>query len=178
MALFDQIMGAIANPNQQGNPDQMGTILNTVQQVAGSRGLDPNATNTVLSVVGNYVRSSLQQQSSSGSGTAEAIVNQYAGTGHNPAAADALFSPSQQQQVAQAAAQSSGIDAHTIQSLLPVLVPIVLNLLKSGASAQGNAANAPGSNSVLNAFLDSDRDGDVDVGDMLSMAGRFMNQPR
>jgi hypothetical protein len=53
------------------------------------------------------------------------------------------------------------------------LVPLVLNLLKTGSNAQNPAQ---GSNPVLNTFLDADGDGDVDITDAMSMAGRFLNQ--
>lgn len=180
MGLFDQILGAVSNPNQQASPDQLGAILNTVQQVANSRGVDPNTTQAALSVVGSYVRSALQQQrATNGEAQAQAIVNQYGSTHANPAAVEALFSPNQQQQVAQAVSQQTGINANTIISLLPVLVPIVLNLLKSGSSTQpqATAAGSAGSNPVLNAFLDADHDGDVDVADAMALAGRYLSQP-
>lgn len=176
MGLFDQVLGAINNPNQQGSSDQIGMILNTVQQLAGSRGLDPSATQAVVSVLGTHVRSALQQQRAAGGNQqAEAIVNQFGGTSPSLESVQSLFTPQQQQQVVQDTAQRTGINSSTIQALLPVLIPIVLNLLQSGASRQPSPA---GSNSVLNSFLDSDRDGDVDLGDALAVAGRFLNQLR
>lgn len=177
MGLFDQILGAVNNPQQQASPDQLGTILNTVQQLSGRQGLDASTTQTALSVVGGYVRSALQQQrAAGGTAQAEAIVNRYGSTNPNPGAMDALFNPSQQQQVAQAVSQRTGINANQVLALLPILIPIVLNLLKQGSQTpNAPAANATG-NPVLNGFLDADGDGDVDVGDAMSMAGRFLNQ--
>ncbi|NJP11199.1 MAG: DUF937 domain-containing protein [Leptolyngbyaceae cyanobacterium RU_5_1] len=167
MALFDQIMGAIANPDQQGNQDQLSGILNTAQQLAGNYGVDPS----VISMVGGYVRGALQQQQAEGSaGQVEAIVNQFGGIGSNPAAVQALFSPEQQAQVGEAISQRTGLSAEQVQGLLTMAVPLVLNMLRTGASNQG----AQGGNTVLNAFLDSDSDGDVDIGDAMALAGRFL----
>lgn len=187
MGLFDQILGAIDSPNQQANPDQLSSILGTAQQLSNSQGIDSGTTQTAMSVVGSYVRSALQQQRQThGAGSAEAIVNQYAGTSPSPNAVQALFGGNQQNQVIQAVSQRTGIPPQTIQMLLPILVPLVLNLLKTGASS-GNAptsttatagGNTTGGNSVLSAFLDADGDGDVDVGDAMRLAGRYMNQPR
>jgi len=155
----------------------MGMVLNAVQQLSSNQGMNPSTTQTILSVVGNHIRSSLQQQQAiAGPQQTQAIVNQYSGTNPNVNAVQAIFSPQQQQQVSLDAAQRTGLNAQTIQSLLPMLVPIVLQLLQSGASNQGGAG--AGSNSVLSSFLDSDRDGDVDVGDALSLAGQFLNQRR
>lgn len=179
MGLFDQILGAIDNPNQQGSPDQLSSILNTVQQVAGSQGMQPSATNDVMSMLGGYVRSALQQQAATGGrGQAEAIVNQFGGNTPSTGALQALFPQGQQQQMAQAISQRTGISSDTILSMLPLLIPVVLNLLKSGATQPNSpqASSAGGSNSVLSSFLDSDGDGDVDLGDAMSMAGRYLNQ--
>lgn len=174
MGLFDQILGAIDNPNQQASPNQIGNILGMVQQMAGSQGVDSNATQAVLSIVGGHVRSALQQQAASGgSGQAEAIVNQFGSANPNAAAVQSIFSPQQQQSVVQDAAQRTGLNAGTVQAMLPILVPIVLNLLKTGASNPGAQQQ---SNPVLGAFLDADNDGAVDIGDAISIAGRFFGQ--
>lgn len=176
MGLFDQILGAIDNPNQQANPNQISSILNVVQQVSGQQGMNSSATQAVLSVLGGHVRSALQQQQAQGGRNQVAsIVEQFAGTSPNQSAVQSIFSPQQQQFAVQDAAQRTGIDSNTIQMLLPILIPIVLNLLKTGASNQGSVQN-PQSNSVLNAFLDADNDGAVDVGDAISIAGRFLSQ--
>lgn len=213
MGLFDEIARAIDDPNQRGNSNQIGTILNLVQQASGNQGVNPSTTQAMLSVVGSHVRSALQEQRSvGGSDRVESIVEQYGGTNADPRAVQSLFTPEQQHSVIQDVARRTGINSGTIQAMLPVLVPLVLNLLQSGArnhsqgnyqSQQGNyqtdrddyqanqgsyQANQggyqpnqrtqPTSNSVLNMFLDADNDGAVDVGDAISIAGRFLNQRR
>jgi hypothetical protein len=171
MSLFDQIISAVANPQQQGSTDQLGNILGVAQQVAGNQGIDSGATQAVMSLLGGHVRSALQTQ---GNDQAYSLVNQFAGLGNNPQAVNALFPGSMQQQVAESISQHTGLDSNLVMSMLPVLVPLVLNMLKSGAPAQQQDGQA--GNPVLNAFLDADRDGDVDIGDMMGMAGQFLSQ--
>ncbi len=174
MGLFDQILGAVANPNQQGSLGQLGSIVNTVQQLSQSTGADPSTIQSVLSIVGGQVRSALQQkQATDGHEAAQTIVNQYAGTSPNPQAVNSLFSPQIQQQVAQIAAQRTGLNAGIVQQLLPLAVPLVLNFLQSGANAKNPQA---GGNSVLNSFLDADGDGDVDIADAIQMASRYIRR--
>lgn len=174
MGLFDQILGAVANPNQQGSLGQLGGIINTVQQLSDRTGADSSTIQSVLGIVGNYVRSSLQEkQATGGEAEAQAIVNQYAGTSPNPEAVNSLFSLGMQQQVAQAVSGRTGLDAGTIQQLLPLIVPVVLNFLQSGANAQNPQA---GNNSVLSAFLDADRDGDVDIADAIRLASQYLGR--
>jgi len=174
MGLFDQIINAIDNSNQQGNAGQLGNIVNTVQQVSNSTGTDPSTMQSALGIVGNYVRSALQQkQATEGNQAAQNVVNQFGGTSPNPQAVNSLFAPFLQQQLAETVAQRTGLNAGMVQQLLPILVPVVLNLLKSGANSQNPQA---GGNSVLNSFLDSDRDGDVDIMDAIQLASRYLGR--
>ncbi|BAZ42915.1 hypothetical protein NIES4101_88850 [Calothrix sp. NIES-4101] len=171
MGLFDQILGAVANPNQQGSLAQIGGIMNAVKELSNNTGADSSAMQTVMSIVGGQVRSALQEkQANEGTGAVQALVNQFAGTSANPSAVASLFSPGMQQQVADVAAQRTGIDAATIQQMLPVIVPMVLNFLNSGSSLQGDG------NSVLSTFLDADGDGDIDIADAMQMASKYMGR--
>ncbi|MDX2240402.1 MAG: DUF937 domain-containing protein [Leptolyngbyaceae cyanobacterium bins.302] len=173
MGLFDEIVGAIANPNQQANADQLSSILGAVQQVAGNTGIDPATSQTVTSMVGGYVRSALQQkQATGGTEQAEQIVNQFSGLGANAAAVGALFSQEQQAQIANAIAQRTGLSQAQVMGALAMLVPVILKMLQSGSNSQGNG----GGNNVLGTFLDSDQDGDVDIADALGMAGQFLSR--
>ncbi len=172
MGMFDIIAGAIANPSTQGSNSQVGNILNVVQQVAGGQGGNAAATPALMSTVGGFVRSSLKEKrQTQGNAAVEGLINQFAGTNPNAAAVQALFSQGQQGQVAEAVSQKTGMNSQAIIAMLPVLVPLVLNLLKTGSS-KAEAASA--GNPVLNAFLDSDRDGDVDLGDIMGHAAKFL----
>ncbi len=180
MNLFDQVLNAVNNPNQQASSNQLGSILNTVQQLSGNQGVNPSTTQALLSIVGGHVRSALQQkQQAGGSGQVESIVNQYSGTGANPTAVQSLFTTAQQQQVAQDASQKTGVNLNTVLTMLPILVPLVLNLLKTGASNSGNQGGGnQNANSVLNFFLNNNQDSEIDIGSAVSLASRFLNQNR
>ncbi|NES07583.1 MAG: hypothetical protein F6K22_35250 [Okeania sp. SIO2F4] len=172
MGLFDQIVGAINNPNQEGSDSQLSNILGTVQQLSGNLGGDFGATQAAMSILGGHVRSALQQKrEESGSTGTQEIINQFAGTTPNPLAVTSLFSPSQIIDIVQSISEKTGFDVSQVQNLLPTLVPVILNLLKTGNNPQ-NPEQA--SNNVLNSFLDADGDGDVDVADVMGMAGRFL----
>lgn len=172
MGLFDQILGAVANPSQQGSMGQLGGIINAVQQMSGNAGTDSSTMQTIMSVVGSQVRSALQdKQANEGPDAVQNFVSQFAGNSSNPDAVSSLFSPGTEQEVAQIASQRSGVDANMIQQMLPMIVPVVLNFLQSGASNSGG-----GGNSVLNSFLDSDRDGDVDIADAMRLASQYMGR--
>jgi hypothetical protein len=185
MSFFDQILSAIEDPQQQASADQLGGILGAVDQLSGSNGIDPAMMQTVMSMVGGAVQSSLQEQNSTmGPEHVMGLLNQFGGS-NNPSALGAILNPGMQQQVASGVSQRTGLDAGLIMGLLPVLVPIVLNLINGGSSQQGGGIGnmggampqqqaSTGGNPLLNAFLDSDRSGNVDLGDALNMASQYL----
>ncbi|MBW4647358.1 MAG: DUF937 domain-containing protein [Kastovskya adunca ATA6-11-RM4] len=173
MGLFDQILGAIDNPSQQASSSQLGSILSTVQMLSNNSHTDPSTVQSLMSIVGKYARNSLQQKRShEGGQQAQSFVNQYSGTQPSTQAVQSLFSTPQLQQLVQEGTSRTGLNAGTIQSMLPVLVPLVLNFLQTGASTQ----NPQGSNSVLDSFLDANGDGEVDIADAMQLAGRYLKR--
>lgn len=173
MGLFDQIINAIDNPSQQASSGQLGDILSTVNQLSNNANTDPSTVQTVLSVVGNYARSALQDKRvHEGDRQTQQFVNQFGGTQPSTQAVQLLFNAPQIQQIVQEVSSRTGLSSGTIQSMLPFLVPIVLKFLQSGSNAQ----NPQGSNPVLNSFLDADNDGDVDIADAMQMAGRYLGK--
>ncbi|WP_017661067.1 DUF937 domain-containing protein [Baaleninema simplex] len=174
MGLFDKITNAINDPNLQASVGQLGSIVNTVRQSSDSQGLDPATTQAVMSVVGTQVRKALQEKrQDEGEGTVKAIVDRFGGTDASLQAVQALFSPQRQETVAEEASRQTGANASTVQALLPILVPLVLNFLKTGSNAQNPASET---NPVLSGFLDADGDGDVDMGDALRLASQFVDR--
>jgi hypothetical protein len=177
MNLFDAFMGAVDNPNQAASVEQLGSIVGTVQQLSGQHGIDPAMMQTVMSMVGGQLRSSLQaQQTTMGPDHVQNLLSQLS-AGNTSAgnvgssALESLLTPQMQQELAATISQKTGLDSSMILNLLPMLVPIVLQFLQGGA--QGNFQTST-NNPLLSMFLDQDRDGDFDIGDAMNMAARFM----
>ena len=173
MSIFNQILSAIDDPQKEASGNQLGAILDTVQQLSGNNNASPDAIQSAMSMVGSYTKSALQEQRSQG-GAAQVnqLINQFGGTNANSQILSTLFSGNQLQNMIQQISSRTGLNARTIQSLLPILVPLVLNLLKTG----NNKGNAQANNSVASTFLDADGDGDVDMTDALSMASRYLGR--
>ena len=173
MSIFNQILQAIDSPEKEASNGQLGSILDTVQQLSGSYQTNPSAVQSAMSIVGNYTKSALQQQRQQG-GTAQVnqMLGQFGGTQASPQVLSSLFGSSQLQSMITQITSRTGLNARTIQSMLPILVPLVLNLLRTG----NNKNNVRGGNPVLNSFLDSDGDGDVDISDMMNMASRHLGR--
>lgn len=174
MSLFNQILNAIDSPDREGSTSQISGIINTVQKLSANKQIDASAIPAIMSIVGNFTRSALaEKRQTDGNQQVQQIVDRFGGTQPSNEAVGALFSNPQLQNLLQEIENRTGIDRATILSILPTLVPLALNFLKTGNSAQ-NPGNS--SNSVLNSFLDADGDGDVDLGDALQMAGKYLNK--
>ncbi|MDV3352811.1 DUF937 domain-containing protein [Leptolyngbyaceae cyanobacterium CCMR0082] len=170
MGIFDQVMGAIQDPNREASIGQLGQIVSMAQQVAQSNNANPSATQQAASVVGGFVQSALREkQQAQGMDAVLDLVKQ--GTTDGAGVLPQLFSPAQQSAVAAAVAEKTGLDANQVQAMLPMVIPIVMKFLNQGAAKSGTQAQG---NPLVTAFLDGDGDGDVDMGDILKMAGRFM----
>lgn len=171
MGLFDQVLGALGNPEQEGNANQLSGILDTVQQLSGAHQADTSALQSVMSIVGNHARSALvEQRDNGGEGQVEQIISQFGGTQANAGAIGAIFNAPQLQGLLEEIENRTGMDANTVQQMLPTLVPLALNFLKTGNNGQG------GGNSVLSSFLDADGDGSFDMGDAMQMASRYLGR--
>lgn len=172
MSIFFDLLSAINNPNQQASVSQLETLTNSIGQLAGNSGLQPEQMQSIFSTVGQVLQPVLKnQQSGLGGGLLESVMGQVANSGGSAAALQNLLPPAIQQQMIQTVAQKVGLDASMIQSVLPALLPMVMNFFQMGAGKPGTS----GPNPLLTAFLDSDGDGDTDLGDMLKFAGRFLN---
>lgn len=164
MGLFFDVLSAINNPNQAASVDQLSQITGTVQQLATSQGIDPSTMQNVLSHLGGALRPVLEQQS----GGLGGLVGQLAGSGAAAGALSSLLTPQLQQQIVSAVSSRTGIDADTLQGMLPTLIPVVLNLLNMGSTSSG-------SNPLLTAFLNNSNGQNADLGDVFKFAGRFLN---
>ncbi|MBD2258395.1 DUF937 domain-containing protein [Pseudanabaena sp. FACHB-2040] len=172
MGLFDQVLSAINDPSRQASQDQVGQLLTTVNQLSRQSNTPPSTMNQAVSILGSFVRSSLQDtRQRQGNEAALDLVRE--GSRPNSNILPRLFDNGQQQQLVSALTQRTGLNSGQIMTLLPVLLPVVMRLLQSGDTTQTGPSNH---NSILSAFLDTNSDGEVDMGDMLSQASRFFTR--
>lgn len=175
MGLFEQVINAINEPTQKANTTQLNQIISKVEQLPEIFGIEPQNTQKITSIVGKYVRSALQEKrQTNGIEAAEATIDKYSGTSANQEAIQALLTPKQHQNMAQEASASTGLNRDIIESMLPILIPLVLNFLQSGANQSNIQGQLGQGNTVLKSFLDTDNDGDVDLADALSLTKGFL----
>jgi len=171
MGLFDQVMKAVVDPTRQASASQLTQILGSAKQVAKENNADADTMQQAMSVIGGFVRSSLKEKrQAEGDAAAQALIEE--GSANGASVIPKLFSSGQLTDMISAVTNKTSLNTNQVQGILPMVLPLVMKFLSSG-NAKGGAA-ATSSNPILTAFLDGDGDGDVDMGDMLGMAGKFM----
>lgn len=175
MSLFFDVLSSINNPDQQGSVDQLSSVTNSLQQLANSQGLNSNQMSSVMTALGGALQPALKQQAGMlGAGQMDGMISQFTQNTGGLAGLQAMVPPQMQQQLIQSVAQKSGLNAGMVQAMLPQMLPAVMGLLGMGATKPGRS----GGNALLNAFLDSNRSGNTDLGDVMKFANRFLNPPR
>lgn len=171
MGLFDQVMKAVADPSRQANVGQLSQILGSAKQIAKENNADAGTMQQAMSVIGGFVRSSLNDtRQARGEDAAQSLIEE--GSANGAAVIPKLFNNAQLNEMISAVTQRTNLNTSQVQGILPMALPLVMQFLSSG-NAKGGATQT-GSNPILTAFLDGDGDGDVDMGDMLGMASKFM----
>ena len=167
MDFLKSIMSAVEDPNTMGSMGQVAGILSAVNGVAKDNGVDAKTMQSVVGVVGKYVQGGLQARDADDSpATAQDLVSQFAGNQPSEQALNAILSTPQVNSLVGELEGMTGLEEGTIRGLLPMAVPLVLNLLKTGETAEEGST----SNSLVSSFIDQDGDGDTDLSDVMGMA--------
>ncbi|MEM9004180.1 MAG: DUF937 domain-containing protein [Cyanobacteria bacterium P01_F01_bin.86] len=172
--MFFEVLSAINDPKKQASIDQLSQVTQSVQQLATSQGLNDTQMQSVMTALGGALQPVLKQkQPQLGGSQMATMLAQVAGSG-KAGVLQSLVTPQLQQQLAATVAQKTGINAGIVQAMVPHLLPVVMGLFNMGSPKPGAVG---GGNPLLTAFLDSDRDGSTDLGDVMKFAGRFLNTP-
>lgn len=176
MSLVFDLLSSINDPNKQGSIEQLSSTMGSIQDVAKAGGMSPDAMQGVMSTLGSALRPAMKQKAAmpGGGSMLEGMLGQMMGGG-NTNALSSLLSPQMQNQLVQTVSQKTGLPSPMLQAAMPGLLQSAMGFFNMGASKPGVAS--AGMNPLLKSFLDSDNDSDVDLGDVMKYAGRFLNAP-
>ena len=169
--MFFEVLSAINNPSQQASVSQLEQITQSAKTIASSQGINPNQMQLMMTVLGGALQPILKQkQSQLGAGQLASMV----GRAGDISVMASIISPQLQQQLAQTVTQRTGMQASVAQTLVPQLLPVILNLFNMGTPTPGSVG---GTNSLLSTFLDGNRSSNTDLGHVMKFADRFLNAP-
>ncbi len=170
MGLFFDVLSAINNPEQEASVDQLSNVMSTIQGLARQNGIDDSTMQTLVSKLGELLRPTLKNE---GLGANSSALSSTLGSLAGGGGVNSLLTSSLTSQFVEKLSRKTGLNEEMLRGIIPVLVPAVLSLLNMGKTKPG----VPGGNPLLNSFLDGDKDGDVDLGDVFQLAGRFLRTP-
>ena len=164
MGMFFELLNSINDPKQSGSIDQLSGMMDIVKSVSQKHDIDPATLQSVMSAMGDPMRSAIQAKTiGQSSNPMELLTTVLSG---NPTAISSLFTPALQQQMVQLVSQKTGVSSSVVQMIVPALIPVVMNLFKMGG---GSGLT---SNSLFSSFLGGER---ADLGQVFEYADRFLN---
>lgn len=171
MSIFFETLQAINNPQQQASVEQLSKVNTSFQQLANSQGMNTNQMQSMLTALGGALQPVLKQQRQTlGNSQMDSMLQSIGGAG-GATALQSMIPPQLQQQLARTVATRTGMNPTLIQTMLPQVLPAVMGLFNMGSTKPGSSAAG---NPIVNAFLDSNRDGNTDLGDVMKFANRFL----
>jgi len=192
MNFFDVLVSSIQDP-QAGTQKSdleglLGALLGGSPSSApqASRQIPPQAAESLAGTIGSALKPALREAGQQGGIEGiDALLGSLKQNANSPQALERTLGRERMDQMVTQAQQKSGLPVDSIMSMLPVILPALVGLLQSGArqgaapSAQAGVASGDpmaglGSNPLLNSFLDSDGDGDVDMQDLVRFGSKFL----
>ncbi|MDJ0707347.1 MAG: DUF937 domain-containing protein [Leptolyngbyaceae cyanobacterium MO_188.B28] len=175
MGLFFEVLSAINHPDQLASVSQLQTVIDMMQELGASRGIEASKMQGVMSALSKLLRPALQEQRTSfGEEQLRILISDAASSSKAAMVIHSMFATELQEQMVEGIVQKTGFDAGTVQAMLPMLILSVLMLLNLGS----NPSNEKEDNPLLTTFLDSDRDEDADLGEVFKFSNRFLNPPQ
>jgi hypothetical protein len=168
MSLFFDVLSSINNPNQNGSVEQLAAVAQGIQKVSAQHNVPASSMASVMSALGPALGTVLKDKGASGN-LLQGAISQIASGNTSASQLQSIITPQMQQQIAQAVSQKSGMSGNVVQAMLPMLLPVVMNLFNMGSNRPGTA----GMNPLLNAFL-SGKAGSGDLGHVMKFANRFL----
>lgn len=187
MNFFETLVSSIQDPQAGTQKADLQGLLNalTGNQGATEAGVPPDAAQGVAGAIGSFLKPALREAGQSG-GTEgiDALLGSLKQSANSPQQLEQTLGRERMQQLIGNAQQKSGLSPEAIVGMLPALLPAVVSLLQSGAragtpapgaaAAAGSPMGALAANPLLQSFIDSDGDGDVDMADLVAMGSKFL----
>lgn len=184
MNFFETLVNSIQDPQAGTQKSDLEGLLSAL--TGGTQSAAPvppsRATESLAGTIGGALKPALREAGQTGGIEGiDALLGSLKQNAGSPQQLERTLGPARMEQMVTQAQQKSGLAVDTILSMLPVILPAVVSLLQSGArrgvapsGQQGATMAGPGNNPLLQNFLDSDGDGDVDMQDLVRLGSKFL----
>ena len=195
MNFFDVLVSSIQDPQSGTQKSDLEGLLGALlggapgaaTQQSQARQIPPGAAEGLAGTIGSVLKPALREAGQQGGIQGiDALLGSLKQNANSPQALERTLGRERMDQMVTQAQQKSGLPVDAIMSMLPVILPALIGLLQSGARSggpvptarSGAAAGDPlaglASNPLLQGFLDSDGDGDVDMEDLVRLGSEFL----
>jgi hypothetical protein len=171
MSLFDSIISAIQSPQHAGSNQDLQSLVNVTSMIPGLQGTGQQI-QPILNVLGPHLQDVLnQQKQTAGAAAAQQTVTNLSQQGVSVQELQNLFGADRFNGIISEISQATGLNSQLILSALPVVVPVIMQVLATGT----HQTNSQAPNQVLNQFL-SGQNGGALLNEVFQLASRFIKK--
>jgi hypothetical protein len=171
MSLFDSIISAIQSPQHAGSNQDLQSLSNVASMIPGLQGAGQQI-QPILNVLGPHLQDVLnQQKQTEGAAAAQQTVTNLSQQGVSVQELQNLFGADRFNGIISEISQATGLNSQLILSALPVVVPVIMQVLATGT----HQTNSQAPNQVLNQFLGGQNGGAL-LNEVFQLTSQFMKK--
>ena len=171
MSFFDSIISAIQSPEHAGSSQDLQNLTNLASMIPGLQGTQQQV-QPILNVLGPHLQDVLnEQKQAEGAGAAQQTVTNLSQPGVRVQDLQNLFGADRFNGIISQISQATGLNSQLILSALPMVIPVVMQLLATGT----HQTNAQAPNPVLNHFLGGQNGGAL-LNEVFQLASQYMKK--
>jgi len=149
MSFFDSIISAIQSPQHAGSNQDLQSLASLTSMIPGLQGAGQQV-QPILNVLGPHLQDVLnEQKQTEGADAAQQTVKDLSQPGVGVQDLQNLFGTDRFNGIINQISQATGLNSQLILSALPLVIPVIMQLLATG----NHQTNPQTPNPVLNHFL-------------------------
>jgi hypothetical protein len=171
MSFFDSIISAIQSPQHAGSNQDLQSLANLTSMIPGLQGSQQQI-QPILNVLGPHLQDVLKEQKQAeGAEAAQQTVTNLSQPGASVQDLQNLFGADRFNRIINQISQATGLNSQLILSALPMVIPVVMQLLAAGT----HKTDAQAPNPVLNQFLGGQNGGAL-LNEVFQLAAQYVKK--
>jgi hypothetical protein len=171
MSFFDSIISAIQSPQHAGSNQDLQSLANLTSIIPGLQGAEQQI-QPILNVLGPHLQDVLnEQKQTQGAGAAQQTVTALSQAGVSVQDLQSLFGVDRFNGIINQISHVTGLDSQLILTALPLVIPVIMQLMATGT----HQTNPQAPNPVLNHFLGGQNGGAL-LNEAFQLASQYIKK--
>jgi hypothetical protein len=171
MSFFDSIISAIQSPQHSGSNQDLQSLANLAGLIPGLQ-RNEQQIQPILNVLGPHLQAALnEQKQAEGVGAAQQTVTTLSQPGVSVQDLQNLFGADRFNSIINQISQTTGLNSQMILTALPLVIPVIMQLLATGTHQTDSQAP----NQVLNHFLGGHNGGAL-LNEVFQLASQYLKK--